>query len=206
MAGIFFHIPEPDPAPAEYLDLTTFTFFEQIADGKVTVTPPKVAFDAMPGMAEKYLYYDFGAGYFGDCVIDFEIKIDNIQTGAFSMVFGLSNTIGDWQNLGSDGIAVYAGSGGNLTFVLEDKSLSNSDPYDDGGSGSDLLYCTFERSGEVATCEFYSDSGRQTLIDTLTIACEAETKRYLYALASLDEDGWTEEISGYAQNFQIISP
>ena len=79
------------------------------------------------------------------------------------------------------------------------------DIYVDGGSTSNLLYFTFKREGTTATCDIYSDSGRTTLVDSLSITCETGTKQYLYAINVWGETGQTTTITGYVQNLAEIT-
>ena len=153
------------------LDLTTFT--EVDSAGDITVTSAQAAFDTMRRDAVSYVYDDLGAGYFTDFHLEFEVKIDSVSgfTGHV-LLAGISNTVGtfDDQLTANDGImfTVYSDSGA-LRFDLDCRSTDDTDSYVDGGTSSNLLYCTFERVGTAATIKIYSDCGRTTLVDTLSI-------------------------------------
>jgi hypothetical protein len=187
-------------------DLTTFTEVDE--DSDITVTATKCSFDTLRTGAVSYVYKDYTIDYFGDVVIDFEVKIDSGLMTTECVLFGLSNTVGTFKDMSdaNDGLIVWARIDFDITlfFRIQDFNTDNVDTYWDLGDSSDLLYCRFERSGEVATCKFYSDSERTTLIDTVTIACETGTKRYLYVLASREGTVLPDrQITGYSQNFTL---
>jgi hypothetical protein len=189
-------------------DLTTFTKVD--SDSDFTVTTPKVIFDTMRRDAVSYLYDDFGAGHFGDFDIDFELKIDACDTQGNALVCAVSNTatatFADIQ-AANDGIVVWAYSSASaLRIYLSDYNTDNSDFYTDGGTSSNLLYCSFKRSSTTANLYIYSNAARTSLIDTLAVTCETGTKRYFYAVASRDiGSDPSDTITGYTQNFTEIT-
>jgi len=107
----------------------------------------------------------------------------------------------------NDGIIVdtYNDYASNFYIRLRDQYSGNQDLYLITTANQwSLRYFKFERfDGSNATLKIYSDSARTALIDTLTITCDLEKKRYLYALASRDGGGG-DTISGKTQNFEIL--
>ena len=185
-------------------NLTTYT---EVDTSYLTVTSQKVEFANMPRNVDSYLYKNFGGGFFSDFEIEFEFEITASQTSSLVMLTAVSNTIGNMATMdtANDGIHCFAfNEGGSMKIKLQDESNKNQDIYTDGGTTTNLLYCIFKRIGTTATLEIYSDSGRETLIDTLTITCETGTKRYLYAIASYDS-AVAADMTGYTQNFAIPS-
>ena len=187
-------------------NLTTYTEVDSGAD--ITVSASAAQFDTMRRDAVSYVYKDFGAGYFSNFDIDFEFEITSVSgNSGVTVLCAVSNTIGTLQDFidNTDGIDALAFSNtGNLEILLTDRSNSNEDSYIDGGTSSNLLYCTMQRIGTTTTLRIYSDSGRTTLVDTLSITCETETKRYFYALISRDSaSAATDTQTGYTQNFEI---
>jgi hypothetical protein len=62
-----------------------------------------------------------------------------------------------------------------------------------------------ERSGTTLTLKIYSDRFMTILADTLTLTCEAGTKRYLYAMTSEDEAAESDTFTGWIRNIKIVS-
>ena len=173
----------------------------------IVVTAKRCAFTALPREVDSHVYDDYGSGYFGDFNIEFEAEITASDSQSILFLCAVSNTIGSgaaWISA-NDAIRVQAfNNAGSLEVRLKDENTDNVDNYVDGGSTMNLLYFTFERSSTTATLKIYSDSTRQTLVDTLTITCETGTKQYLYCCASRD-DANAATITGYTQNFEIVS-
>jgi hypothetical protein len=186
-------------------NLTTYT--EVSGAGAITVSTSAATFNTMRRDDVAYVYKDFGLNYFADFNIDFEAKIDATDTQGNTAICAVSNTIGTFGDMqtANDGIVVWAySSASDLRFYVSDYNLDNSDFYTDGGTSSNLLYMTFIRNGSTSTLDIYSDSGRTSLIDSLSITSETGDKRYFYALASRDGGTFpSDTISGYTQNFEI---
>ena len=184
-------------------NLTTYTAVGSA--GVFTLDTSAATFTAMRRDAVSYAYYDFGAGYFGNFDIDFEFEITAGTTIGLAVLCAVSNTLGTFEDqiVANDGIIANAyQNNGDLQIQMQDRSTGIFDAYADGGTTSNLLYCTFIRNGTALTLDIYSNSGRTSLVDTLSITCETGTKRYFYVLASRDQ-GTDPLISGYTQNFEI---
>lgn len=189
-------------------DLTTYT--EVDSGSEITVTTSKAQAIGLRRDSVSHVSYDFGASYFGNYDIDFEVKIDSGLGQGTCVLFAVSNTDGTHQDniTANDGILFFAYiNNNNLNFTLKDYNTDLSDVYTDGGASSDILYCTAERLATTSTVKIYSDSGRTSLVDTLTISSVSTAFRYLTALASRDDPGAFagDNIHGYTQNFKIIT-
>jgi hypothetical protein len=189
-------------------NLTTYTAVGSA--GVFTLDSSAATFTAMRRDDVSYAYYDFGVGHFSDFDIDFEMQITAV-TGTISQTIlcSVSNIIGTFndQFSGNDGIVVYAyGNSNSLDFRISDQNTDNTEAYNDGGTSSDLLYCSFKRNGTIATLDIHSDSARTSgsLIDALSITCETGAKQYLYVLVSRDSGASpADSATGYTQNFEI---
>jgi len=158
------------------------TYIEVDSGSDITVTAPSASFVAMPREVVSYVYKDFGAGYFTDFDIDFEFQITAMSTTGVASIFSVSNTIGTFQDqiTAGDGLRVVAyGNTNNFQIQIRDENIVAGDVYTYGGTSTPLLYCTVKRNGTTFTLDVYSDSGRTSLLDTLTITCETGAKRYL---------------------------
>jgi hypothetical protein len=143
-------------------------------------------------------------GHFGDFIIHAETKITGRTTAEFSILLGLSNQVddfGDW----TDGLVLMAyGSGGTHLFRIQ----QFAEPYDNYLNFllDTSYYFTFIRSGTTLTCKIYSDAARQNLLDTLSVAVDTTTFRYLYVTGSQNIGVEWPTITGYVQNVKILLP
>jgi hypothetical protein len=157
----------------------------------------------MPRSAVTYVYKDYGANYFGDFQIDFEVEITASQSDGLA-VFALGNTAGTFDDLltaNSGLVAAMDNSGGNLRLYVQSipsaAQLSNL-----SGSTMPLRYARFTRSGTTLTFTTYSDSGRTSQVATVSTTCSTTLFRYLMALTNRDSTG-SAYISGYHQNIEL---
>jgi hypothetical protein len=162
----------------------------------------------MQRIARSYLYYDYGASFFGDFAIDFEFEITGASADTAIMgqliVSNLVGTIQEQINANA-GILVYTHlSSGNINLVLNDRLTDNSDGMIFSGTTVPLRYATLTRFGSTATLKIYSDQARTALIDTLTITSQATALRYLLTTASLWVTG-TQNISGCVNKIRLYS-
>ena len=159
--------------------------------------------------AVTYVYYDYGAGYFGDFEIELEVKIDGGTGYGSVLLFGVSNTLGTFNDmLPADGLLFWAYNNNNsLQFQMSDRENLPGLTCVVYGVSSNLLYVTFKRAGTTFTVDIFSDSTRETLVTNghMSLTCTAGTKRYLYVLASRDSNTTVSDTqSGYVQNVQIL--
>jgi hypothetical protein len=186
------------------LDLTTFN--EVDSAGDITVTAAKAAFDTIRNDAVSHLSLDLIQHDFN---IEFEVKIDAVSGESSDLgLIGVSDTLGTLTDMAvaGDGIVFTAFANNNdLQFKLIDWSNVNTDSYTHGGTSTPILYCTFKRVGTTATVEIYSDAGRTTLLDTLSITCESDPKQYVYALIAVGGGSDpTDNFTGYVENFETF--
>ncbi|GAG25668.1 unnamed protein product, partial [marine sediment metagenome] len=173
----------------------------------ITISCTKCQYDRMRRDADSYVYKDHGAGYFGNFSVDFEFQVTATDGAALHAQFAISNLVGTFQDMidGNDGLLFFAyGNNGNLRLSIRDYNTDTTDDYFYGGTSTILLYVTIYRSGTTLTADIYMDSGRTSLLDSMSLTCETGSKRYMYALTSRGlppVDG--AEQSGYTQNFEI---
>jgi hypothetical protein len=187
-----------------------FTVIDEELD--YTKLNEKMSWDTMHRYVVSYAYKDFGADYFKNFEVNFEVKIDDIMSNAGGDIIVISNTIGTQQDQmdGGNGIGMWAyGSGGapNLRFAIKDWTGSDAaSTYTHGGSSSDLLYCTVMKTGNIAVCKFFSDAARTNRLAMIVYGDADPTgaSRYM-SITNRDSltagsDTWT----GYTQNWEII--
>ena len=197
---IFLLLSAPCSAAVE--DFTTYT--EVDSDAKVTVTSSRVTWASANSRNVAYsVYSDKGSGHFGDfthLITGFSSAMNN--TGA-QPLFGwelISNSTGDQRavDLAGSGLELYLYTT-SYHIYIEDAGGTN-DFYD--GAASTVYYCTFSRSGTTLQCLIYSDSGRTTLLDTLSTTCTATTFQYVNVGASYDTNE-SANSSGYIENLDL---
>jgi hypothetical protein len=191
-------------------DLTTYTEYDPSSD--LTVTSTSVAFDTVARTAEGYVVYDFGASYFDDWEVQFDFVVSAV-TGQTACAFGaFSNTLGDMADImaANDGYTCnfYWPGGGSCEVIIEDFDNDTNDKYYPGGSTFSRLYATWTKVGTAITCALYSDSGRTTLVDTLSLVCTETLKRYFYAFNSRGFGAGVGACTGDSSNhtFMIAGP
>ena len=184
-------------------DFTTFT--ETDPDSKLTVTSSRVTSTLANSRTETYsVYKDYGAGHFGNFSHLLTVFASAMNNAGSSPVLGyalISNQTGDiaGAEANGDGLSVHMFTG-NYNLTMEEQDAFNSDFYD-----ADTLivyYLTIGRASTTATVLIYSDSGRTTLLDTLSIAMSSTTFRYISTAAGYDSGG-AATVSGYAEDLNL---
>lgn len=188
-------------------DFTTFT--EVDTGGKLTVAAAKITAANMLRNEDCYVYKDFGANYFDKLNVNFEIYIDS--TAADQGIGGLGitqTTVNDLNAWTTPDIRIYAYSVTPPTINLGRGSTVTDTST--GLADNTLYYCTLSRSagGDTVTLYIYSDAGRTTLVDTLSVSGFSTNRfRYLYGMASYNSasnirwDGYVQNLDIKAANF-----
>lgn len=159
-----------------------------------------------------YEYRNRGAGHFVDVdhLIDAQVNSAS-DASAYNAIHMLANTIGDSTSLETADdhhvkIWVLNLGGTNTGVIL--REWHNGSSYQDTNFTLNLdtpYYYTFKyvSATRVLTCKIYSDSGRTTLVDTLTLTLQAAvTWKYRYSTASRDGGG-APEWSGWVKNTDL---
>jgi hypothetical protein len=161
----------------------------------------------MPYNALAFVKKDYGSNYFDSTVvIDFFVSATSVSTigqyGAFALVNQLDSTsVQMIQTTNSEGISVVID---DLALYLTDRDGGAiSDNYAHGGLPASF-YCTLTRTIGTTTLEIYSDSGRSSLVDTLTVDGSNTSYRYLLVAFS-DGSGFAFGITGSCGDVNLIS-
>lgn len=190
-------------------DFTTYTKVDP--DGKLTVTSAKVAATALPqnGTGQSYVYKDKGVGFFtGNFSHNFEIQATAHSGNSYYSYWGVSNQIADRAATtnGYDVLILFDGANYQIYFEEINSGSFYQATYQISGSTS--YYCTFRRNTAVGAngtiyLDIYSDSGRTTLLTTLTLTLHAATNwRYIYGVQSND-NGNATTMTGFTQNLNL---
>ena|GEM_PF-6308124 len=162
--------PEP-PDPLE--DFTGYTETDPGSD--FTVTTNKIAVAALPGNIDAYVYDDKGAAHFGNTFTHyFKLTVASMDSNLYHGCWAVSNVIDDRDDwYGNDeacSVAMYATGGGFKPGMVSEEG-SSVDWCASIRAFATPIYLTVERTANNAIqCRAYSDSGRTSLIDTMSSA------------------------------------
>jgi len=194
-----------------YEDFTGYT--EVDPNSHIERTSSRVTVAGLIRNEVAYVYYDKGAGYFGNFKHKIDVRCTAYANEAEWNVWALANDLGAKIPLYNGnkplfGVNVYKGA--TLTLRLFEYNRPDTLPnyyYANTFTMSlnTTYYLTIERSGTTLTCKIYSNSARTNLLATLTISgVQTTTFRYVYAAQSCGSDGvGTRAISGYCENLFI---
>lgn len=191
-------------------DLTTYT--ETDSGGDITVTSTKADVSTMEDDAVSYVRKSFGANYFTTFEIDFEGYLDLTSESGYPFGGVCALSANDAKTLeallaDNEGVSCYfQWLDYNSTKILRLRQY-----WDDNGDNytcayDTLYYCTFKRTGSALQLLIYSDSGRTSLLDTLSVTFNSTGCEYLYAISSAGRTSPDNDTSTYyGQNYEIIS-
>ena len=186
-------------------DFTTYT--EVDANNKLTVISNRATGADVDRDEDVYLYKDFGAAFFDNLDVNFELYIAAGSTGSGLGGIAISNTVGSMQGFAStdmSAVITETGGGAHQIFLYRGNAVAN-DNYT--GSANTLYYCTLERSSGADTVylKIYSDLARATLLDTLSVSgFSTTTYRYAYGFVNKNSTGSGQNFDGYTQNLSFF--
>jgi hypothetical protein len=187
-------------------DFTGYTPEDPNSD--FTITASKIAFDTMTAAVDAYVRDNKGSGYFGDFEHLLSGEYTSVTVANYMSVgfWGLSSvsaahTVTE-MNTENDGLILYGNyNGTNVRYYIKDFTNDNSDIWASGAIGTQYWF-TVERAGTTLTCKIYSDSGRTTLVDTLTLTCNSTTQQYIYGLLGQGGAG-SQTTTGFTENLDL---
>ena len=191
-------------------DFSTYTKL-----GDYTVATSKVSWTtSLTDTAEAYVGKDFGAAYWGDFSVTLDSKLtrnENSEKGFWNLTSGATAGLADLcradMDTNNEGLSFHAwcqwNGFENVDYHLQDFDGDSSDSATDITNNT-VYYCTFARVAATSstTVKIYSDSGRTTLVDTMTITYNADTYRYA-GVANPNTGGQWNKSSGYVDNVTI---
>ena len=153
---------------------TTYTKVDP--NGRFTLTTNKTAVSGMTRNEAAYVYDDKGIAHFcSTCEHKFDVIIISDVSFGQATTWAVSNALNDRQtqfNNSDECMLVFLQPASNI-FRLENIEAGTLDQA--GVSIGTQYYCTIERTSVTAIeLRIYSDSGRTTLIDTLTQSIPSE--------------------------------
>lgn len=182
-------------------DFTTYT--ETDPQPALTVTSSRITATSATNSSNHHVTKDAGAGHFGDFTHLITFRLDSNTGITYFGIDVVANVSGNLEDINSNGVGLqltYQSETGD-TLYLVDVASTNED-FSVGVSDATTYYLTFSRSGTTGTCLIYSDSGRTTLLDTITVTCGSTTYRYLNASTGLGF-GVDGVFSGYVENLDL---
>jgi hypothetical protein len=172
-------------------DFTTYTFDDEPSVATFSTTSGTVTANNVRRQYWHHWYRDDGAGYWDEFSIDYDGLVDFSNNWSQSMHIAVGDDLNlnfNDLNTASDGVGVryrLNGSTGNRDFILQNFNNSSTDVWS-GASDNTTYYYTFAKDGSSISLEIYSDSGRTTLLDTLTVTHSSDTYRYLCVNCGFD--------------------
>lgn len=169
-------------------DFTTYT--EVDPDTCLTVTANKIAAVDLDGDFDTYVYADKGASHFGATFDhDFKFTTGAHSAQAWAIVWAVSNSVDDalnWYSDQDEALVCWLGVDADriILWNMEDRS---SDYWDLGSDWAGIpYYLSANRTSETTmSIRIYSDSGRTTLIDTISVSVTSGRRyRYVFGLNS----------------------
>jgi len=185
----------------EFEDFSTYT--EDDANGKLTVTSTKATAVNCDRDEDVFLYFDQGASFYNGLKIDFEIfhNSDSVNNNVAGMA--ISNTVGSITDFATTDVScTMVEAAGTTTVRLVRGNQVDTDTYT--ASDDTIYYCRMLRAAasDTITLEIYSDSGRSTLLDTLTLSSFGTGTRYRYKYGFVNFNSSTSgaDWDGYIEN------
>ena len=191
-------------------DFTTYT--ETDSAGHLTVTSTKATIASGNDNNIYNLFKDFGADYFNALDIDFTIRLTTgVTTDAIVGIAVINSATPTTETMGgtltSTDISV-AQYWYNTTAIW--LSRGNFGGIADTTGGVLALntdyYCTLIRSAssDTVTLEIYSDSGRTTLIDTLSVSGYGTGTKWQYMYGFMNANfGASDTLNGFVENMDL---
>lgn len=180
------------------------TYTEADPNTRLTQSTVTATFTGVKRDENAYLYKDWGAGFFGDFVHDFETTGTTWANGSKLVVWGVSDTI-----------AAMSGWAAGLYLILNATSTT-AGTYTLGEVGGaagtsvgasiakTIMYWRIERNGTTLTAKRATSAANRTagtFAETLTISCATTTYQYQFA-GSTFNDANTTAVTQTTANFK----
>ena len=189
-------------------DFTTYTETDPGAD--VTVTSSRITIASGTDNDTYNVFKDKGAGYFDALDIDFAMRVTTgVTTDAIVGIAIINTATPTTENMAgtltsSDISANMYWYNGTNIFLSRGNFAGITDSVA-GLSIDTTYYCTLVRTAgsDTVTLEIYSDSGRTSLVDTLSVSGFGTTTwQYVYGLMTA-EFNESNVLNGYVENMTI---
>ena len=189
-------------------DVTTYT--KKDDNNHLTVTATEILAVGVQGNEDVWVYKDFGANYFNELNINFEIQANANIWYMSPTLLGLENQIGGMNGRSSTDLTVLMGGDGGYperaihlmrgNYLVEQSWT---------GSIGVPYYLTLTRiaGNDMANLKIYSDSGRTILLSTLSVSGYGTTTkwRYLYGFQTPNNGDSSLRWYGYSKNIELLT-
>jgi hypothetical protein len=189
-----------------YEDLETYTLVN--GENKLSTYATTITWNDLDRNDAFYCYYDFGADYFEDYVIEWETEMfKGIHNTCEVLMCCLTNDIGTFSTFLSADVGMifdwyWQLSVGN--FRMRDFNGDVEDIYLGPNEGNWRYWFRMERSGTTTTVSIFSDPERENLVDEISIITAATKYRYFYVCNTRD-GGDADACWGHSRDYNIIS-
>jgi hypothetical protein len=161
------------------------TYTETDPGGNITVAANTITLAATAGSTANYVSKDAGAGHFGQFEHLVEFNAATMGTDGEFQMWGITDSPGAQTGLIS---GAYCSSGVGTAISIYLVQIGGGAGFDsfDTATKATAYYLKIKRTAAAINCFIYSDSGRTTLVDTLTITFDATTFRYIMAASDFN--------------------
>ncbi len=176
---------------AANLDYTSFT--EVDVPNKIGVTSDCISFSSIE-TRKTTSYVTKSQNTSGDFTYDFDTMLTSSDTfSGETAIWGISNTANDTYDDWADGVIVgWAGIGGTPKLEIQRYPLASANSQ--GLNYNQRYYVTIERIASTLKMHIYSDSGRTSLIQTVSRSFNSNSYNQLYAF-SLDNRNLSNKLA-----------
>lgn len=192
------------------VDFTTYTESDPGAD--LTVTSSKIDGSNVDSYQSAIVYKDYGADYFNAIDFDYELYIGsgsgtNNSSGGLAVINSASPSTENSATLSTTDIYqfIYKYNSSYRMYLFRGTGTA-FDSYDLLSSNT-LYYLTLTRTADSDTvnCYIYSNSGRTTLVDTLTVAGYGTSTKWQYVYGFMNRYilEANANFTGYVQNLDL---
>lgn len=202
------------------------TYIEVDEDNDIIITDPRIAWTSLRRDADSHVYFDYGAGFFGDFEFTFELNISEVEAGdgtsatvtGFSFLANEINSIDDIRNANGQYLGLILAQ----VAAIDDRFYIHLWQFDGGvqtqarlddAFGADYVfdlmnfkyYFTFNRSGGNFGAWAYNDSAKTNLIAWKELSGDATTYRYAYGINNYNRavDGANHH-TGNLENWSLM--
>lgn len=174
-------------------NFTTWTETDPNSD--ITVAASSVTSDTQLRTAMAWVSKDYGADYFDILEHDFDIKCTANDDQADIVNYALqSSAANGYKNTASTDVLVGMSDWGtNEAIVLERRTVIADESVLDWTQNT-TYYCTLRRDASVLELDIYSDSGRTSLTETLSITFTNTKWRY----ATVNMSGYVSTTTNFS--------
>ena len=176
-------------------DFTTANFNDP--GGDFTINPLTIDFDTFPRSTLGWIAFDEGPGALGDVIVDIDAVFTASDSGAIYLTLAMTNAEDVWQTIKNasgdlNGVMFAREVGAHGGWFIREIDAGDDSNFDSFNEASSITgvprYLRMVKVGSDLSLFVYSDSGRTSLVDSVSITLtDSQTFRYLFPLMGLND-------------------